>query len=272
MQHGARLMILAASAIIATSTAHPAFAQTASAGDDKPDLNVMIGIGPKTKPAFPGASDNKIIPLPVVNIWRDNEKLPVETPDESFGVALIGKRGKTAFGPTLAFATQRKGKDAVVGLSDVKFGMEVGGFAETYLNSMIRLRGEMRQGLGAHKALTADLSGDMVVRTEDDRVVATIGPRLRWGSGGYNRAYYGVTPTEATVTGLAPYRPDSGIYAYGAMAGVNYRFSDQWGVYGFAGYDRLTGPAADSPIVRTLGSRNQFSTGIAATYTFKVRR
>lgn len=260
-----RALLLASAGLLAT----PASAQEDTG---KSDLNIMVGMGLKTRPSFPGSGENKIGALPVVNIWRGSEEFPVETPDESFGFTLIGKRGKTSFGPTLTFATQRKGEDAITGLSDVKFGVEAGGFAETYLGPMVRLRTEVRQGLGAHKGLTADGALDLIARSPGDKLVGTIGPRVRWGNSRYTRAYFGVGPQESVATGLAPYRPKGGLYAYGVMAGAYYKLSPKWGLFGFAGYDRLTGNAADSPIVTQIGSRNQFSTGIAATYTFQVKR
>lgn len=240
--------------------------------EGKSDYNIMIGMGPRTKAAFPGADHNKILPLPIVNVWRDSERFPVSTPDESFGLALIGKRGRASFGPTLSFATQRKGKDAIEGLSDVGFGVEVGGFVETFVAPMLRVRGEMRQSIGGHKGLTADLSVDGVVRSANDKLTVTIGPRMRWANGKYNRAFFGVDTEDATATGLSYYRPKSGVYAYGVMTGAYYQFNDQWGAFGFAAYDRLTGDAAKSPIVTEIGSRNQFSAGIAATYKFKIKR
>ncbi len=267
MARGVHLILLAGAAAVAA----PVSAQSDTDGG-KPDVNVLVGIGPKTKPAYPGADKNKIIPLPVINVWRENERRPVSTPDESFGVALIGKRGETSFGPTLGFATQRKGKDAIAGLSDVKFGMEGGAFAETYLTPALRLRGEVRQAVGAHKGMTGDVAADLVVRNASDTWIATLGPRLRWGNGRYNRAYFGVTDRDAAATGLARYEPGSGIYAYGAIAGLYHDLGPRWGLYGFAGYDRLTGKAARSPIVRDIGSRDQFSAGVAVTYRFKVRR
>ena len=238
----------------------------------KSDYNIMVGIGPRTKAAFPGADHNKVLPLPVVNVWRDSERFPVSTPDESFGLALIGKRGRTSFGPTFGFATQRKGKDAIEGLSDVNFGVELGGFAETFIAPALRVRGEVRQGIGAHKGLTADASIDGVIRSANDKLTLTVGPRVRWANAKYNRSYFGVDTEDAAATGLDYYKPGSGLYAYGAMAGSYYQFNDTWGVFGFAGYDRLTGDAAKSPIVTEVGSRNQFSAGIAATYKFKVKR
>ena len=41
---------------------------------------------------------------------------------------------------------------------------------------------------------------------------------------------------------------------------------------GYAKYDRLLNDAADSPVVRRFGSRDQLSGGAALTYTFFVGR
>ena len=46
--------------------------------------------------------------------------------------------------------------------------------------------------------------------------------------------------------------------------------SRNWAFYTYAGYDRLVGDAADLPIVRTFGSRDQFSGGIGLFYSFNA--
>jgi outer membrane protein len=43
------------------------------------------------------------------------------------------------------------------------------------------------------------------------------------------------------------------------------------GLAGYAGYDRLLRDAAESPIIRRFGSRNQVSAGMGLTYTFQVK-
>jgi outer membrane protein len=40
---------------------------------------------------------------------------------------------------------------------------------------------------------------------------------------------------------------------------------------GYLGYDRLAGDAADSPLVRTIGSRDQFSGGAGLFIEFTIR-
>ena len=61
---------------------------------------------------------------------------------------------------------------------------------------------------------------------------------------------------------------DGGIQAYGVTASTTFLVSKHVGFLLFGKYDRLTGDPADSPIVLTYGSRDQFSFGGALTYTF----
>jgi outer membrane protein len=49
---------------------------------------------------------------------------------------------------------------------------------------------------------------------------------------------------------------------------VDVQLTPRWGIYTYAGLDRLVGDAADSPVVRQFGSRNQLSAGAALTFTF----
>ena len=78
----------------------------------------------------------------------------------------------------------------------------------------------------------------------------------------------GVAPADAVPSGLPAYDPGGGIHAYGATASAITQFSPRWGLSAYAKYDRLTGDAADSPIVLTYGSRDQISFGAGLTYTF----
>ena len=104
----------------------------------------------------------------------------------------------------------------------------------------------------------------------DDDYVFSIGPRARWGDDNYHDAYFSVTPAVAAATGLPVFDAEGGIHSIGAVAGLTHMLSRDWGVYGFAGYDRLVGDAADSPIVRAFGSRDQYSAGLGLFYSFNV--
>lgn len=229
--------------------------------------NVMIGTGVQWVPVYPGADSNRIAFLPLVDTWRVGEPMTPESPDEAFGFAVLGERNKgIAVGPALTFAPGRMAED-LPGLPEVGFGMEAGLFADAWPLKSLRLRAELRQGIGAHKALTGDLAGDYVWRRGKEGAILTVGPRLRWGSAKYNRAYYGVPAGGAG--GFTAYQPGSGVYAVGATAGLRLPLNRTFGLYTYVGYDRLVGDAKDSPIVQA-GKPDQFSAGLALTYRFRL--
>jgi len=101
--------------------------------------------------------------------------------------------------------------------------------------------------------------------------VISIGPRVYLADEEYMESYFGVTPAESARTGIAAYQPEGGVRAVGAMFGIIHQLSRSFGVYAYAGYDRLVGDAADSPIVRLFGSENQFSGGVTLYYSFRMR-
>ena len=49
---------------------------------------------------------------------------------------------------------------------------------------------------------------------------------------------------------------------------MSYRFSEQWRVPGYGGYNRIMDDAADSPITRNLGSRDLYTVGAKISYSF----
>ena len=91
---------------------------------------------------------------------------------------------------------------------------------------------------------------------------------MTWADNNFHDAYFSVTPATSLATGLPVYDAGSGIESYGASASAVFQFTHRWGVSMYGKYDRLTGDAANSPIVRTYGSRDQFSAGAGLSYTF----
>ena len=261
------LRVLTARLVLSTAML-ALFAQPAAAQDpESGGRNVLIGTGVQLIPSFPGADSTRVTFLPLVDTWSVGEPMPPESPDEAFGFALLGGKGKgLAVGPAFTFAAGRSAQD-LPGLPQVGSTFEFGLFANTWPHEALRLRAEVRQGIGGHKALTGDLAADLVLREGKEGPIATVGPRLRWGSAKYNRAYFGV-PTPG-AGGFAPYEPGSGLYAVGASAGLRLPVSGIFGLYACAGYDRLVGNAQESSIVRS-GKADQFSAGLAMTYRFRL--
>ncbi len=252
-------------ALCFAATATPALARE---GDGK---IVSIGAGLRFSPKYPGADELGLGPLPFFDIRDAGDPLTFESPDEGAGFGLLSDDSAFNIGPAVNFQGKRDEDDVGANVGNVGFTVEAGAFAEYYVMPNLRLRAEGRRGIGGHDAFVGDITADFIIR-DRDTYVFSIGPRARWGEGKYQRAYFGVDPATAAATGLAPYRPGGGFHAAGVAAGLTYMIGSNWGLHGFAGYDRLIGDAADSPIVRTFGSRNQFSAGAGLFYSFGVGR
>ena len=257
-----RTLLLAGAAILTVSS--PAAAQ------DKKDLRVRVGLGAQLQPEFIGSDDSELGPLWDVDLARGADPFPFESPDDSFGIRLFSKGGFTA-GPAANVEWKRKESEVGAPVGKVKTTVEVGGFAEYLVSESIRVRADLRKGLGGHDGLVGAIGADYISR-DGDRYVFSIGPRVLFSDDRFQRAYFGVDSGAALASGLPAYRPDGGVYAVAATSGLSYQFSQRWGAFGFARYERLIGDAADSPIVRSLGSRNQLTGGIGLSYTFTVKR
>ena len=242
----------------------PAMAQ------DGDNIRVRIGLGGQSVPKFPGADTNEWAPLWDVAVKRGSEPFDFEAPDDNFDIKLISTRGFSA-GPVASLQGGRKDTEAGAPIGKVPSTFEAGGFVQFDVSKSIRLRAEVRKGIGGHKGLVASLGADHVWR-DGDRYVISIGPRLLLSDARYQRAWFGIDAAASDASGLMEYRPSGGPYAIAATSGVTYQFSKTVGLFGFARYERLIGDAARSPMVRTLGSRDQLSAGAGISYSFDIRR
>lgn len=225
-----------------------------------------IGLGPQLVPSYPGADSVSLRPFIDVSRTRGDTPFAFEAPDESAGLPIV-TTGGFQFGPAFGFEGRRRSGEVGGALPSVGFTVELGGFAQYAIGDSLRVRVEARQGLGGHKGLIGNVGADYIAR-DGDRWLFSIGPRVTLADARYHRAYFGVAPVDATVSGLPAFRADGGVQAIGATAGLLRQFTSRWGVYGYTRYDRLAGDPARSPVVRAFGSRNQLSGGLALTYTF----
>jgi outer membrane protein len=229
---------------------------------------VRVALGPQLTPSYPGADGVSLRPFGDLSRAKGDEPFVFEAADDSFSVTLL-TLDKLQIGPAIGFEGNRSGRDTDGALPGVGFTVEVGGFAQYDLGDSLRLRGEVRQGVGGHHGLVANIGADYVARRGDDWLFS-IGPRVTLTNDRYNRAFFGVAPGQAT-SGLPAYDARGGVEAVGVTAGYLRQFGAHWGVYGYAKYDRLVGDAAGSPVVARYGSKDQPSVGLALTYSFRRR-
>lgn len=242
-----------------------------AAGQDAPPegkepYRYRISAGAQWTPRFPGAEDLQPSVMPNFDRARGDTPFKFEAPDDGFGIEIVNTDG-FAFGPVGNFEDARTAEDVGTALPKVDFSVELGGVVKYELGHRFRLRGELRKGLTGHKGWIGNAGADLIFR-DADRWLFSVGPRITWSDNKYQDAWFSVAPADSAPSGLPAFDAGGGIQAYGATASFLTQFSKQWGVSAYAKYDRLTGDAADSPIVLTYGSRDQFSFGAALTYTF----
>jgi outer membrane protein len=245
-------------------------AWSAADAQDSRDIRVRVGAGAQLRPKYVGSDDTSVAPLFHINIARHGRQFSFTAPDDSPSIALTSANG-LAFGVAGNVEGRRKASDVGAPVDSIKRTFEAGAFAQYEWRDSFRVRVELLKGIGGHHGLLGTIGADKIWR-DGDRYVVSVGPRVLFSDGRYQRAYFGVSPGVAVATGLPSYRPGSGIYAVAAASGITYALNDRWGLFGFARYERLVGDAAKSPIVRRFGSRNQLSGGVGLNYTFTIRR
>lgn len=240
---------------------------TGSAAQEQP-RRTRIVLGPQLVPRYPGSDRVSVRPFIDLSRERGDTPFAFEAADESTGGSIFSTNG-FSFGPAIGFEGSRRTRD-VPGLRKVGFTVEPGAFVQYQLAVPVRARVELRQGIGGHEGLTGMASLDYIARDRDEWLFA-IGPRLTYSNGKYQRAYFGVPVDSVATSGLAAFRPGGGIQAVGANASYLMQLTQRWGAYAYGKYDRLVDDAADSPVVRRYGSRDQWSGGLALSYTFGRR-
>jgi len=244
-----------------------------------PDWIVTIGAEGRIIPAFPGAADKKLgwSALPLFSIRQAGTPPDFFGPRDSFGFNIINS-GMFQFGPAVQFVNRRKTSDyaELNGLADVDYAAQVGAFANFWPLPWLRLRGEVRQGIGGETGVTGDIFLDAVVPIGQWTLSA--GPRMTLQTAAATSPYFTITAAQAVAAnalqpGLAPlaaYNAGGGLYSYGAGTQLQYVFNPTWTAHAFVEYQRLTGSAADSPLVTQRGSANQLTYGLGATYSFNM--
>ena len=244
--------------------------QTAWAQDTPPAARsterIRIYAGPEIGPAYPGAKDTSLSPFFDFSRARGDEEFAYEAPDEGFGIPVISANG-IYLGPVLGFTAKRGVNDTALGIAPVKATVEAGLSLQADIGDHLYGFTEIRRGIGGHDGWVIGAGLDYILR-DHDKWLVSIGPRLEWGNRRHQRAYFGVTPEESSIAGVEAYSPGSGIQSLGGTLGVLYQLSPDWGLAAYGRYDRLAGDAADSPITENFGRRNQYSAGIALSYTF----
>nr|WP_309083321.1 MipA/OmpV family protein [Chelativorans sp.] len=232
------------------------------------DWYLTVGAVGLVAPKFEGAERRAFTIQPIISLGRQGSSVPFSSRNDNISLAFIDTQTfRAGIAGKLVFRRDGDTADELEGLDPVRFGVEVGGFAEVYPTDWLRIRGEVRRGFRSHEGIVADVAADAFTDLTPTLRLSG-GPRISFASQEYFDAHYGVDAEDAVESGLSRYDPGGGIKSVGAGGALTWQTTEKITTSIFAEYERLMGPAADSSLVEERGSANQLSFGLSATYRF----
>lgn len=242
-------------------TAGLALAAAPAAAGDRPGIEFELGGGGAVAPRYEGASDYLFSPYPTFRLKR-------LTFSNGFQIGGGDGMGLSLY-PSFAYRGARKAADtpALTGLADVDRTVELG-LGAAYATPGFKVFGEVRKGIGGHDGYVGEIGVDMVSHPSASLTLSA-GPRASFASGDYMQTYFGVTAAESIASGLPQYNARAGFKSVGVEASARYDVTTNWAVESSAGYNRLIGDAADSPVTG-VGSRNQFNARLGLVRRFRL--
>ncbi|PRD41806.1 scaffolding protein [Phyllobacterium phragmitis] len=232
------------------------------------DWYLTVGAAGFVAPRFEGSSSRVFSATPMISLGRAGATTRFSSRNDNPSFAFIDTETfRAGIAGKLLFERDGDTADELKGLDPVRWGVEAGGFVEVYPTDWLRIRGEVRHGIRAHKGVVADVAADAFVDVTPT-VRISGGPRASFATKDYFDTYYGVDADEAVASGLSQYKPGGGFKSAGIGGAVTWKTTEKLTTSLFAEYARLQGPAADSSLVKERGSRNQFTIGASATYRF----
>ena len=258
-------------AVLACSLAVTASDANAQDRPSEASPHGVVAIGAGAVPEFDGSGDMRVLPALLADIrWRG---IDLQVGGQGLRVDVVADR-RFSFGPVIGARLPREDVEGPVGLlPEIDTAVEAGAFVGYRLGGDERGQGSLQLALsavhdisGTHDGLLATASVSYAaLRTEDFSL--SLDAQTSWANQDYARTYFGVTPAQATVSGLAAYAPGSGFKDVGVGLTAAYWFSRRFGVMGRAGANYLVGDIADSPVTEE-GRRWQPAAAIALAYRF----
>jgi outer membrane scaffolding protein for murein synthesis (MipA/OmpV family) len=229
--------------------------------------NVTIGARLGAQPEFLGSKDSRFFVRPQFSMGRGLGNRWFSAEDDNISIGLVnGDIWRAGLTGVLAWERREKDSGALRGLGNTKFGGEAGVFAELYVTPWLRARADLRHGFVAHSALMADLKLDAFTSLGNGWSLA-LGPRMTLAGDDYMDTYFGVDALQAQRSGLRQHNPAGGVLSYGVAAQVGYRWTPRITTTASIQYNRLAGDAANAPLVRDRGSRDQLTVGVATRWS-----
>lgn len=230
---------------------------------EEEELLIRIGVIGGVAPEYQGSDEYELSYAPNIYIvWHDflfikGRKLGIQAFNSThfYGGAFVRYTGGRS-----------DNNDGLEALGDISRTFTSGAYLN-YRYEGIRLKTEVRHDFfeeGHATLLIASLSSRIPWRDP----LFQLSVETTWASKEYMNTFFGISRFQSMQSGLAQFDANSGIRDVSFNLGTAYKFDEHWSVSAQAIYQHLLGDAADSPIVRDVGSENNFILGLGLNYTF----
>jgi len=251
---------------------------------DSIDFHGHIGIAVAAFPEYEGSDTTTAVAQPFVDIKQSNFLFlngPSVNPNDGQGrlgwnALNLGyeksskQKLRISVGPVLRYGGGRDedDSDSLNGLGNIDGGYGLGGFVEI-------VKGSWSADLTASPQDAGDAGDGVLVAFAtqytaqvNDKIAISTGISSSWGNDDYMQGFFGVSNSQATQSGLAPFDAGAGFKDVGIQIGATFTLSPDWMAEGQVGYQRFLGNAGDSPIVDSVGSRDQIRVLFGVAYQF----
>lgn len=234
------------------------------------DWSAMIGAGALYAPDYEGSKDYEALPFPFISV---NYKDIAYIRGPEIGANLLrfspSDELKISVGPMARYRRDRpeKRNDALTGLGKVGTAIELGGRARIDIGRAWVEVSAAKDVADGHDGMIG-VAATGVDFDLSDKLALSVSASTSWADKKYMRSYFGVTPAQATASGLPAFTAKEGIKDAGASLGLRYSLGDRWILSATGGYTRLMNDAKDAPLVRLRGSADQWQGGIFLAYRF----
>ncbi|MFP4314550.1 MAG: MipA/OmpV family protein [Alphaproteobacteria bacterium] len=228
------------------------------------DWDVTLGAGALALPEYEGSDEYEVLPVPYIDAsYKD---ILTFNPFEGLRYNVFREGGIT-FGPGLGYDFGRDDDegDRLRGLGDVDGTIEGQVFA-SYKAGMSSGEITFAHDLGdGHEGYTVEAElGHIIFLSENS---AFIRPSIStsYASDNYMSSYFGVNNVQAQNSVNNAFDADAGFKDVSVNVFASMPITNHWSINGLAGYSRLMGDAADSPVTE---DKNQLMGGAFAAYRF----
>jgi len=243
---------------------------------------VLVGLGAGISASYDGADEYRVIPGGTLQGTISGHDFRLTGP-QLFVDAIPnvpGKRLHFELGPVIGLGLNRTGtvrdaRVAALGQLDtaVELGLRAGVSFGRVLENTDRIEFTVTSVwdvAGAHGSHVISPGLDYSTLLGRNTYVRA-GIAADFVGGGYAAYNYGVTPEGSAASGLRQWEPDGGLESLGSSLLATHSLTGTrtgWALFGIASYRRLQGDMAASPLVRDVGSPDQFFASAGIGYTF----